>query len=373
MVKKIKPKKITNKCLNCGKDFFFIFKGYGNPSSRKFCERKCSTRFGNKKYRLIRNHRAKQKLIDDPVGERDRRAKAAKKWRANHPEKSRSFNRSRIKTGELPSEDEVLFYGYKEPLRSFKGGYGYQGVLRYNKIKDKVQCHFCGRLFRAINNGHLQKVHGMTAREYKGKTGLAPTTSLVGEATREKLLVRPCNPNHMVELIKANELRKKRKAEGLKDTQSGHIRSLERYNQKGTCPDQLLDMIEKTAKSFGRTPTQEEFLNFHHGKYIGSIRRTYGTWTNALTKLNRRPQMVIKSKEELIKEIKNFYQVNKRTPKWSDFERGLLPSASTFYRNFKSINHARLLAGVPLVIQTGKMRDEYMPSEEERQRMLEKI
>lgn len=365
-----KEKIITKKCLQCQKDFTFRFKGEGEPKGRKFCKRLCSTRHIQKKNRQKSNEKARQRLIDNPIEERKKRAEMAKKWRSNHPEKSRALCRGRLKTGELPSEDEVLFYGYKEPLRNFKEGYGYEGVLRYNKAKDKVQCHFCGRLFRAINNGHLKKVHGLTAREYKEKTSLAPTTSLVGEATREKLLVRPYNPNYMIELAKANELRKKRKQKGLKDTQSGHKRSLERYNQKGTCPDQLLDMIEKTAKSFGHTPTTEEFLKFHHGKYMGSIRRTYGTWTKALAKLNMRPHMVVKTKEELIKDIQNFYQVNKRTPRWSDFERGLLPSASCFYRNFKSINQARLLANVPLIIQTGKMREEYTPSEEERKKML---
>jgi len=325
------------------------------------------------KQRLAKNAKARQKLIDDPIGERARRALLARNWRKNHPDTSRKFNRERKGTGELSDDSKVLFYGYKEPLRKFEGGFGYSGVLRYSKDKDKVECHFCGRLFRAINNGHLMKVHSLTAEEYKEKTGLAQTTALVGEGTRLKLLERGHNPNYLEELKKAQERRRERIAKGLPDKQSGHKLSLERKNQRGTCPDQLLAIIDRTIKSYGRVPTEEEFLSFHSGKYMGSIRNTYGTWTNALAKLNQRPNNVKYTPEYLIEEMQNFYSVHKRTPRYSDMERGLLPPAAPYYARFKHLNDARLRAGIPLIIRYGRKSEEWMPTPNERTKMLSKI
>lgn len=366
---KVSDKKLSKKCIGCGVVFTV---NLGRGSQKKFCTRICCTRNINKRHLEKNKAKARQRLIDNPIEERKMRAEQARNWRKNKKDNYLKANRERNGTGELASEDEILFYGYKEPLRKFVGGYGYQGVLRFNKAKDKVQCHFCGRLFRAINNGHLQKIHGLTASLYKEKVGLSPSASLVGESTREKLYNRPYNPDHMVELKKIHENRRKVIKNTGKDPQSHPKLSLEVKNKRGTCPDQLLDIIEKTAKSYGHTPTAEEFLSFHKGKYMGSIRKTYGTWTNALSKLNMRPHMVVKTREELIKEIQNFYQVHKRTPRWTDFERGLLSGSGCFYRKFKSLNEARLLAGVPLIIQTGRMREEWKYTDEEKHKMLSK-
>lgn len=338
------------KCQECEKEL--------TGRKRKFCSRLCCTRNINKRHREKHNANARQKLIDNPVGERVRRAEQARNWHKKHPDNSRKHNRSRIKTGEFASVDDIIFYGYKEPLRKFEGGHGYMGVLSYSKANDKVQCHICGCLFRTLNNGHLGKVHGLTAREYKEKTGLSQGASLVGEGTRLKLLERPYNPNHMEELKKANEKRREVIRKTGKDPQSHPKMSLEKHNEKGTCPDQLLDKIDNTIKSFGRVPTEEEFLKFHNGKFLGSIRRTYGTWTNALSYLNRKPNRITYSREDLLEAMRNFYRVNNRTPKWSDMERGLLPSSSAYYNQFKSLNQARQEAGVPVLIPVGRRQFE---------------
>ena len=354
-------------CKNCGKEI---------PTSRpKWCSKECCTRNYQKNNRELINERAKQKRLTDLDADRKRRALAMRKWRASHREHSLAYYRARQKTGETSSEDKVLFYGYKDPLRKFEGGFGYVGVLRYSKDQDKVECHLCGRLFRMLNNGHLGKVHGITAREYKAQTGLTISTALLGEGTRIKLLDRGHNPNHIAELKKAHKRREERKKAGLPDLQSGqNVLTPQRMNQRGTCPDQLLNMIDKTAKSLGRAPTTEEFLAVHNGKFLGSIRRTFGTWTNALAKLELRTHHIGFTDEHLIEQVKNFYQVNKRTPRYSDFERGLLPTAGVYYRRYKSLNNVRLLANVPLVIPVGKWkRQEWMPSKDERTKMLAQL
>lgn len=362
---------MTKKCNQCAEDFTpSNVKGAYKRS--KYCSRKCAMKVQNKKNRQKHNEQARQRLLNNPVEERAKRAEAARKWRAKHPDGSRKAHRKLKGTGEIGNPEDIMFYGYKEPLRKFELGFGYRGVLIYNKKLDKVQCHYCGRMFRMLNNGHL-KTHGLTAKEYKQKTELAPTTALIGEGTRLKLIERPYNPNHMEELRKAQEARRERIKNGKPDKQSGHKLSLERKNERGTCPDQLLDMIDKTVKSYGRVPTEEEFLKMHNGKYLGSIRRTYGTWTNALAKLKLVPNMMKHSDEYLIGAMKNFYDVNKRTPRYSDMGRGLLPGSAAYYNRFKNMNHARLLANVPLVIRVGRHNEEWTPDELEREKMLKAI
>lgn len=329
-------------------------------------------KFDSKKYH---QEYRKRKLTEDPVAYRAKMAMFARNWRTKNRDHVRNYQRSRQETGDIANENNVIFYGYKEPLRKFEGGFGYQGVLMYMKDVGKVQCHLCGKLFRALNNGHLGKVHKITAAEYKEKTGLSQQTSLLSEETRVKILDRGWNPNNMEELEKARERRREITKKTGKDPQSHPKIRLEIKNQRGTCPDQLLDIIEKTIKSHGRVMTAEEFLKFHNGKYMGSIRATYGTWTNALEKLGKRPNNLPKyDRQSLLDALKNFYEVNKRTARWSDFARGLVPSPFAYYKQFKNLNHARLLAGVPLIIQlSSRKKEEWMPSKQEREKMLQNI
>ena len=148
-------------------------------------------------------------------------------------------------------EKEVFFYNYKEPLKKYDLGFGYKGVLIYDKTREKVQCHLCGKFFRALNNGHLGKVHSTTAREYKKDIELSPTTALIGEATREKLILRNLDfgrKNLDVRLENLKSAWKKRK-------KSYEKISLEVRNKRGTCPDQLLDKIKKIQEILGHVPT----------------------------------------------------------------------------------------------------------------------
>lgn len=308
----------------------------GTETTRpKWCSRLCCMRAFNKANRAEKNAKLRQKLIDNPVEERARRAGVARRWRQNNPDGARKAGRKRNGVGMLANPDDVIFYGYKPPFRKFKGGHGYEGVLMYSKLEGKVQCHFCGGLFRMLNNGHLMKVHGITARQYKEKVGLSQQTALCGEETREKLLKRGHNPNNMAELKKAQEIRRERIAKGLPDKQSGFKLSLEKKNIRGTCPDQLLDRIRDAEKKLGRVPTMEEFLRMNEGKYTGSIRETFGSWTAAVAKLGLKTHHKQYTDEELLEAMRNFYRVHQRSPKWSDMERGLLPGSTAYYSHFK--------------------------------------
>lgn len=275
--------------------------------------------------------------------------------------------RIKAKTGELPKDDEVLFFGYKEPLRKFESGYGYQGVLSYSKDLDKVQCHFCGRLFRALGL-HIKAEHKLTGVKYKEKVGLAYDTALIGEGTREKYIATSnsliaSNARSSGENVRRSiESNRERRKNGTKRRKM----SLEVRNKRGNCPDQLLDIIDKTVKSFGRVPTEEEFKKFHRGRFLNTIKLTYGKWSTAVHKLGLKTHKEIPTDQALLDQMAMFHQTHNRTPRWSDFKRGFLPNGNLYISRFGTMNRARVMAGVPFLIHVGKRVEEWVPNQQQK-------
>lgn len=55
--------------------------------------------------------------------------------------------------------------------------YGERGVLAYDALDDRVQCHGCGGWFQKLTSWHLRK-HNLTIAEYKERYGLNASTAL---------------------------------------------------------------------------------------------------------------------------------------------------------------------------------------------------
>jgi len=55
--------------------------------------------------------------------------------------------------------------------------YGEFGVLAYDDLADRIQCHACGRWFEKLTSFHLKR-HGLTIANYKERYGLNATTAL---------------------------------------------------------------------------------------------------------------------------------------------------------------------------------------------------
>ena len=64
--------------------------------------------------------------------------------------------------------------------------YGDVGILAYDPIEDKLQCHLCGKWFRGLGV-HVVVAHGWTADDYREEFGLNRQQALICEGTREKL------------------------------------------------------------------------------------------------------------------------------------------------------------------------------------------
>lgn len=256
------------------------------------------------------------------------------------------------------NQEDLVFAYYKEPLKEIpKGeGFGYYGALLQNKEGTKIQCHICGDLFPMIGN-HL-KMHETNAKEYRTEFELAKTTALVSDVTREKMRIGYVNwvsrMSPKEHRIYIERMRNNAKAlDNHRDGFKAGIR-LETRNKRGTCPAQLLQKIVDVAFELERTPTKREFMDVvGGGKYMTPILKTYGTWSNAvaltgLAKAERKPEFRLQrrySDEDLLEYLRNFSETNRRVPMTTDFRRGILPLAKTYYERFGNIENARKLAG----------------------------
>lgn len=232
----------------------------------------------------------------------------------------------------------VTLYKYKEPFMPFETGFGYQGVLLFDGETDKVQCHFCGDWFDYLP-AHI-RLHGLKAVEYKMEVGLRKNTALISEAHREKLIAnRTISLRNLIKGKKKTALEKKK----ISATVKANATIRQQQNEKGTCPYQMLDRIQKVAEELGRVPTTDEFNG------VKTAEKLFGSWSEAVRLAGYQPRKVgsniVKnkihySKESLVALLKEFKSTHNRFPTPSDRRRQLMPSDETFRRHFGSYQNA---------------------------------
>ncbi len=257
---------------------------------------------------------------------------------------------------QMRMQRELILGNYKEPLLEVEEGkgFGYYGALRITPSGDGVQCHLCGLAFPHLSF-HLRWAHEITAKEYRKRFKLSYHARLISEKFREAAKQRRLAWQASLTPEARAKMFKELAAAGKKALQdNGYKKSteaLEVKNKKGTCPDQLLVKIKEAADALGHQPSFAEFNKFVGTyRYINAIRRTFGTWGNALAKLGYKSQRQKKfssyEPEELLIYLKEFAARHHTTPTNSDCARGLIPSASVYKKHFGGIVKARAAAGL---------------------------
>lgn len=64
--------------------------------------------------------------------------------------------------------------------------HGKLGILAYDSIEDKVQCHICGHWFRGLN-AHVRQAHRWSADDYREEFELNRKQGLICEGTKRKI------------------------------------------------------------------------------------------------------------------------------------------------------------------------------------------
>ena len=239
----------------------------------------------------------------------------------------------------------VTLYNYKEPFTEYVDGHGYFGVLLFDQKSDRMQCHLCGEWVEQLNL-HVRYNHSMSAADYKKKTGLMPTTALINEKTRNKMVSSGIERFKNLRVHKSHtEKTKKKIAKTLRQNR------MEKRNYIATCPEQLLDRLSRLAHEVGRTPTQDEV------GFIGTLIKTYGSYSRACSlagleprkrgqNVNYKAAQSFKnfSDTQLLQLLIEFQHKHGRKPSGSDITRCLLPSKNTYARRFGSWKKALELA-----------------------------
>lgn len=246
-------------------------------------------------------------------------------------------------------DKDIVYSGYKEPLKRFDGGYGYLGVVAFNRYTGQIQCHYCGNFYEVLTPAHL-RTHGVTPREYRENAQIAYGTPLASEAYRKMLAERyekiqkKLTPlqrllgqsNRLKKSIESNKARKGQKI------------NLETRNKRGNCPDQLLEKIRDLHKQMGEVPSKRQFMEAHGGRYMDLLYKTFGSYPNAVklagfvSKQEERQKKY--SDEALLQYIRNFLDVNGRPPRALDCKLGRLPDLHVYINHFGSWVRAKEIA-----------------------------
>lgn len=251
---------------------------------------------------------------------------------------------------------DFIYTNYKEPLTPNKSGFGYLGTVAHTKDGEFIQCYECGDLVKSLST-HVKK-HKMKPKDYREKYQLNSKTPLCSpkfsdlkrkiyaERVATKLTMNKRKEAHRkwIESVKKNGQAPKKTS-----------RTLEWHNKNGTCPDQIISRL----KELGEISYDE--LAKNHSSLLNRLVRVYGSLNKArkIAGLTTRNQStghppIKHTTASLLESLRDFYERYNRTPLSSDLraENGL-PPYSVYQRHFPTINHARLEAGVPLLIPVG--------------------
>jgi len=164
-----------------------------------------------------------------------------------------------------------------EPFMKATGYFGYQGVLLYDTVEDKIQCHACGKWFKQITHDHLIHRDGIEGTaEYKEMFGLYKSTPL------ESIGSRKLRSDEAVKTWKDDDARRAKLKRINKDAQRGGGRPkgtrqpAEFKNGKGICDAQLKDRAEKLQEKLGR-----ELVCRDDNALSCALRRRYGSFEKA--------------------------------------------------------------------------------------------
>lgn len=216
----------------------------------------------------------------------------------------------------------VTLYNYKEPFMKYSKGFGYQGVLLFDGETDKVQCHLCGGWYMALSN-HLVAEHNMRAAAYKEEVGLNYKTALIGEKLRAKLIASGLNKRlqnlRNQKGIKRSEETKEKIRKALQENRR------ENQNRLGTCPEQLIDRIQKIYKEHGKSFSVHQHLD----NMDETLRRNFGSIRQALELAGipyRKPgqnknydHRIKYTFENIADAFHDFFLKNNRLPRNKDF------------------------------------------------------
>lgn len=133
-------------------------------------------------------------------------------------------------------------------------------------------------------------------------------------------------------------------------------RSLEDFNKRDVCPEQMLFKIKELGKKLGRAPSMADFKR-EYGHSAEPSKTHFGSYREAVIKAGFEPlppgsikgDRVQYEDDYMIKQMQDFFTKYGRTPRTSDFDSHTdgLPGISTINYRFGGLTKARAIAKIP--------------------------
>ena len=226
-----------------------------------------------------------------------------------------------------------------------RSGHGYQGVVLYDDVSDRVQCHVCGKFYQNVGS-HANKKHQMSADDYKIKFGLTLRTALcsVGLSSRRREATNAAIERGEIRQDIATQSARHNKNRKRSYRQVG-VQTVQFFNRNGLCDLQIKTRYEVVEKMVGRVPTQNEIIKYDRKLFFCGIVPRYGNLNKFREEIggsyNHDPSNKISDTTLVAMLRKKSLEVGRR-PKVTDFS----GRHKAFYRVFGSWSGALRFAGL---------------------------
>ena len=247
----------------------------------------------------------------------------------------------------------------REPFMEVPEGVGYLGVVNYDDVKDRVQCHICGEWVKVLGC-HAKERHKMTSSDYRSKFSLPLRGALCARSTARKLSKAAQSPENIARLkVMRNTLSRKERLDA--SWRAARSRKMRRSdveaksrlafkNQIGLCQAQMAARYSVVSKIVKRIPTTCD-LKKYDSKLLGAILRKHVTLNVFRKSIGERTQHRQGNQFgnlELIAALRKWGSVHRKQLSYRIYcmTHGSLPGPSTIGKYFGSWNNALAQAGL---------------------------
>lgn len=252
----------------------------------------------------------------------------------------------------IESNEEYIEHLYKvePPLLPSETGYGFSGVIRWNCVIDKLQCHICGKWYSSLQT-HVSTSggHGIEVRKYKEEFGLPLSAPLI---SRELSAIRSRTALNAKNLAMLASRRNPIQASKAKQAPTERMKKIRKYvrnnasfsNKIGSCKLQMERRFLIVADQVGREPTATDILKYDP-KLLGLIKHR-GTLNEYRKSLGLQEKYLAPHCEDdyIVSQIRLMGTKMGRVPLAKDFQIGS-PNIRTIRRHFGSWNRALSTSG----------------------------
>ena len=248
-----------------------------------------------------------------------------------------------------------------EPYMENVIGEGYQGVVLYDEIEDKVQCAECGKWFSQLQV-HLKYVHKMNTYEYRDRFGILQNASLTSKALSQlrsetskatikkypNLLI-PHNPNWFQKLTKTE------RSEHMRKANNGH-QKVGFKNKKGLCDAQIAARIIIVKDMCGGVQKfSGEQIKKYDPKLFGALVVRHGSIGKAFKNLNLKSHNNTRRYEDsvLIAALRKYVFTFGRIPRAKEWKEKstIMKSDKTWRDHFGSWRRTKMMAGLKPLLE----------------------